>query len=156
MTVQSGHRVSSGGESVLFTIGYEGRDVPDLVGRLVEHGVDVLVDVRERAQSRKTGFSKTALSEELGDAGIDYLHVPALGSPRALRQWARETGDVDTFFVEYRRHLDGHLDSIRQVADLGRSKRICLLCFEEDHRMCHRSVVARSARASMRGRIQHL
>lgn len=153
MSVRTGTRDR---KTVLYTIGYEGREVADLVHRLVAHGVDVLVDVRERAQSRKRGFSKSALSDELGDAGIEYVHYPSLGSPRALRQWARETGDVETFFAEYRRHLDGELDAVREVASLGSSKKICLLCFEGDHRMCHRSVVARSARASMRGRIQHL
>ena len=45
----------------LFTIGYEGLDSERLVGVLRSAGVAVLADVRAVANSRKRGFSKTAL-----------------------------------------------------------------------------------------------
>lgn len=72
----------------LFTIGYEGRVVDSFVEDLGNAGVEVLVDVRELAQSRKRGFSKTALSALLDEAGIEYrlLQVTRLSarlSPKA-------------------------------------------------------------------------
>lgn len=39
----------------LYTVGYEGRSVDEFVSVLTSAGVEVLVDVRERALSRKKG-----------------------------------------------------------------------------------------------------
>lgn len=126
----------------LFTIGYEGRAPLDLVKALVAAKVEVLLDVRERAQSRKPGFSKSALAEALTRAGVVYEHVPELGSPRALRVAGRETGDFVTFMKGYRKHLDGQAEHLDRVAQLVTTRRVCLLCFERESTMCHRSEVA--------------
>ena len=48
-----------------FTIGYEGRAIDEYMNLLLENHVKVLCDVRKNPISRKRGFSKTALSEEL-------------------------------------------------------------------------------------------
>lgn len=126
----------------LLTIGYEGRSPADLVKALSAARVDVLLDVRERAQSRKPGFSKSALAEVLSRAGVGYEHVPELGSPRALRIAGRESGDFKTFMKGYRKHLDGQVEHLDRVAQLVAKRRVCLLCFEREHSMCHRSEVA--------------
>jgi uncharacterized protein (DUF488 family) len=55
----------------LFTIGYEGATQADVIARLKAAGVDLLVDVRAIAASRRAGFSKTILSESLKAEGID-------------------------------------------------------------------------------------
>lgn len=140
----------------LFTIGYEGRAAEGLLAMLKKHKVAVLVDVRELPLSRRRGFSKTSLAEILAASGIEYVHERTLGAPRTLRHWARRTGQLSKFLVRYRSHLHGHLDAVRALGDVASSKRVCLLCFESDAHRCHRSVVARSIRAAMRGRIQHL
>jgi len=62
----------------LFTVGYEGRSIDELVDALRAAGVERLVDVRELPLSRRKGFSKTALGDTLRDAGIEYIHVRAL------------------------------------------------------------------------------
>lgn len=48
----------------LYTIGYEGRSLPQFIGLLKERGVQRLLDVRERPLSRRKGFSGTASSEQ--------------------------------------------------------------------------------------------
>jgi uncharacterized protein (DUF488 family) len=67
----------------LFTIGHEGRSLDELVDELARAGVNRLVDVRQLPLSRRRGFSKTALGETLHIAGIEYVHVKALGNPKA-------------------------------------------------------------------------
>ena len=74
---------------VLATIGYERATLDDVIGRLKRAGVEIVLDVRAVAASRRAGFSKTLLSGSLKAAGIDYLHLRALGTPKPGRQAAR-------------------------------------------------------------------
>lgn len=74
----------------LFTIGYEGEPQAAVIDRLKAAGVEVLVDVRAVAASRRAGFSKTVLGNSLGEAGIDYVHLRPLGTPKAGREAAKK------------------------------------------------------------------
>lgn len=73
-------------EMVLVTVGYEGRTAGELVVTLAEAGVDVLVDVRLTPLSRKPGLSKRQLADALAAAGVEYVHLPALGNPKDNRE----------------------------------------------------------------------
>ena len=55
-------------------IGYEGLPLHSLVEQLQADGVEVVVDVRLNAISRKVGYSKRALAAALEAAGIRYVH----------------------------------------------------------------------------------
>jgi uncharacterized protein (DUF488 family) len=127
----------------LFTIGYEGATQADVISRLKAAGVETLVDVRAVAASRRAGFSKTILGNSLNAEGVDYLHLRALGTPKAGRDAARK-GRV----AEMRAIFDDHLAepaSQLQLAELRAvacEKRVALLCFEADHAGCHRAVLA--------------
>lgn len=127
---------------MLYTIGYEGLDVFSVVDALKAHGVRVLIDVRELPLSRKRGFSKTALSEALADAGVQYVHLKELGAPRPVRHALRADGDWNEYCRGYYGHLDLQDEALRLVAELARAQNTCLLCFEADYRECHRSLIA--------------
>ena len=90
---------------VAYTIGYEGWGLDDFVAHLREQRVEVLIDIREKPASRKPGFSKTPLREALEEAGIEYVHVKALGSPSTIRYEYKNGGDKETFFKAYRVYL---------------------------------------------------
>jgi uncharacterized protein (DUF488 family) len=125
----------------LFTVGYEGRSLDELVQELLDAGVQRLVDVRELPLSRRRGFSKTTLSDALRDAGIDYVHVRALGNPKHNREryWA---GDVEGGAAVYRRHLNnGSRSALLELSDSLGDDPACLLCVERDHTECHRDVI---------------
>lgn len=127
----------------LFTIGYEGATQAQVIDRLKAAGVELLVDVRAVAASRRAGFSKTILGESLKAAGVDYLHLRGLGTPKAGRDAARK-GHV----TEMRAIYVDHLAEPQAVAEYARlktlagEKRVALLCFEADHAGCHRAVLA--------------
>lgn len=127
----------------LFTIGYQGATQGEVIDRLKTTGVELLVDVRAVAASRRAGFSKTILSESLKAAGIDYLHLRGLGTPKAGRDAARK-GHV----AEMRAIYADHLAEPQAVAEYARLKTlaverpVALLCFEADHAGCHRAVLA--------------
>ena len=65
----------------LFTVGYQGRTLPQFVKLLREQDITLLVDVRERPVSRKRGFSALPLSEALRKVGIGYESDRQLGNP---------------------------------------------------------------------------
>src|SRR5215211_8214786 len=69
----------------LWTIGYERLLPPELVAELEAAGVERVIDVRYRPQSRRPGMSKTRLGELLATRGIAYEHRKALGTPPDLR-----------------------------------------------------------------------
>ncbi|MEP6473263.1 MAG: DUF488 domain-containing protein [Gemmatimonadota bacterium] len=73
----------------LATIGYERTTPASLITTLHETGVELLVDVRAVASSRRPGFAKTALTANLRSGGIDYLHLRGLGTPADGRAAAR-------------------------------------------------------------------
>lgn len=127
----------------LFTIGYEGSIVDNVVAALREAGVTHLVDVRAVPQSRKPGFSKRLLGGTLAAAGIRYTHLRGLGTPKAGRDAARH-GDI----AGLHRIYAAHMQTLEAASDLERAAAIvaeggaCLLCFERDPACCHRSIVA--------------
>ncbi len=126
----------------LFSIGYEGEPQTAVIARLQAAGVRVLVDVRAVAASRRAGFSKTILGQSLNAAGIDYLHLRALGTPKAGRDAARK-GRID----EMRAIFDGHMQepaseaAYQSLKTLAAETPVALLCFEADHTGCHRAVL---------------
>jgi hypothetical protein len=125
----------------LFTIGYEGRSLDELLDKLVDAGVKRLVDVCELPLSRRRGFSKTALSETLRHGGIDYIHIRALGNPKPNREryWA---GDIEGGAAVYRRHLNnGPRPALVELSESLGEGPTCLLRFERDHAACHRDVI---------------
>jgi len=128
----------------LFTIGYEQAVPAAVLGELSHAAVTVLVDVRAVAASRKPGFSKRQLAAALDEIGIRYLHLQKLGTPAEGRQAAR-VGDVKTLWRIYNQHLKtpDAKEAMDELLALVRSRqRICLLCFERDPAMCHRSRIA--------------
>ncbi len=126
----------------ILTIGYEGRTLQKLTWLLKGNDVDVVLDVREIAWSRKPGFSRGQLRAALEREGIAYRHDPRLGSPSGVRHAYRSSGDWDSFAQAYREHLASVQDIVGEyVAELG-AGRVCLLCFEGQAELCHRSIVA--------------
>lgn len=126
----------------LFTIGYEGLKVEDFLEILIEHEVEVLVDVRAFAFSRKAGFSKKALEEHCGKAGLDYQHWVELGCPADIRDAYKESGDWADYTKRFKRHLPSKDEILKDLANLAEEKVCALMCFEADPRLCHRYFVA--------------
>jgi uncharacterized protein (DUF488 family) len=131
-------------EKKLWTIGYERVGVPDFVAALKAAKIKTLVDVREVANSRRAGFSKKALAASLSEAGIAYIHMKPLGTPKAGREAARK-GDTKTMTKIFEAKLaepESQL-ALAETADLATSGRVCIMCLEHDWRECHRNIVAK-------------
>jgi uncharacterized protein (DUF488 family) len=126
----------------IFTIGYEGTTVGEFIAALHKAGVRRVIDVRALPLSRRPGFSKTALRNALAEAGIDYVHLKALGTPAEGRAAARAHRDSDL-----RRIYAGQLELPEAIAqsalmlELTREEPSALLCMERDPAHCHRSLL---------------
>ena len=127
----------------LYTIGYERLLPPELVNKLTVAGVERLIDVRYRPQSRRPGMSKTRLGELLGDHGIAYEHRKALGTPPDIR-WLYRSGRAEEARAAFSEHVERtaseELDALAR--ELGRAPVTALMCLEADPAGCHRRVLA--------------
>lgn len=127
----------------LATIGYEAATQDAVIDRLKAAGVELLVDVRAVAASRRAGFSKTVLAASLAEAGIGYVHLRQLGTPKPGREAARKgrIAEMTSIFEEHLAEPAAQLE-LAAAKELAAERKIALLCFEADHRGCHRKILA--------------
>jgi uncharacterized protein (DUF488 family) len=126
----------------IFTIGYEGATVAEVLAALERAGVRRVIDVRGLPLSRRPGFSKTPLSGALAEAGIGYVHLKALGTPAEGRAAARAGRQADL-----ERIYSGQLELAEAIAQsaqmlaLAEEAPSALLCFEREPAECHRTLL---------------
>ena len=126
----------------IFTIGYEGATMDEFIAALRRAGVERVIDVRALPLSRRPGFSKTPLRGALEEAGIEYVHLKALGTPAEGRNAAQAGRHADMARV-YAGQLE-LLEAIAQSAemlDFAEEKPSALLCFEREPAHCHRNLL---------------
>ena len=126
----------------IFTIGYEATTMVDFLGALTKAGVKRVIDVRALPLSRRPGFSKTSLAASLAGAGIGYVHLKALGTPKRGRDAAKK-GDVATLEAVYAEQLElpeAQMQAAQMLA-LAAEMPSALLCFERDPHHCHRTLL---------------
>lgn len=128
-----------------FTVGYEFVTQAELIAGLQAHGVRQLIDTRDVANSRRAGFSKKLLAASLDEAGIAYLHLRALGTPKAGRE-ANRAGRMQEFWAIYERafHEPEAQLALLEAEELCRTAATALLCFCGDASHCHRDRIARA------------
>ena len=133
------------GPARIYTIGYEGATQPELIAALRQAGVERVIDVRAVPLSRKPGFSKNVLAAGLKEAGIDYVHLKALGTPPAGREAARkgQMEEMRLIFAEQLETPEAGVAAAQMVA-LAEEKPSALLCFERDPAGCHRTPLRES------------
>ncbi|HLX18286.1 MAG TPA: DUF488 domain-containing protein [Bradyrhizobium sp.] len=142
----------------LFTIGYEQTSAKAVLDELERSGVKLLVDVRAVSSSRRPGFSKNQLAAGLDERGISYLHLRGLGTPKDGRVAAR-AGRFDALHKIYSKHLKTpqakeELDELSTL--VKKSGPVCILCYERDHRHCHRQWIAEIIEARDKVKVENL
>ncbi len=127
----------------VYTAGYERLSVDAFLNRLIQNGIQRIIDVRNNPVARRYGFHKSTLAQLGGRIGVQYVHVPELGIQPALRQNLISPDDYDALFDRYVAEtlVDEPL-AINRVVDLMAKKPSVLVCMEADPRFCHRSRLA--------------
>jgi uncharacterized protein (DUF488 family) len=136
----------------LYTIGYEQAKPSAVLDELKRAKIELLVDTRAVAASRRPGFSKRQLAASLDQAGIGYVHLQKLGTPAEGRAAAR-SGNTDTLWRIYDKHIRtpearAELDELIDLIKSG--ERVALLCYCRDPKTCHRSRIV----ANVKKRVQ--
>ena len=126
----------------IFTLGYEATTVPEVIAALGKAGVERVIDVRALPLSRRPGFSKTPLSAALAEAGIDYVHLKALGTPAEGRSAARagRHADLERIYAG-QLELPEAMAQSAQMLELAKEKPSALLCMEREPAHCHRTLL---------------
>jgi uncharacterized protein (DUF488 family) len=143
--------------ATLWSIGYEKTTWPRVRDTLLAAGVARVIDVRDLPLSRRPGFSKRQLAAGLEEAGMNYTHLRALGTPpegreaNRRRDWRRFWQIVDQRLATAEAALD-----LARAAGLATAEPCCLLCYEADPAICHRCRVADRLAASHGLTVQHL
>jgi uncharacterized protein (DUF488 family) len=141
----------------LLTIGYERCTIDAVLTTLKQAGVALLIDVRAVAASRKPGFSKRQLAAGLDQTGIGYIHMRSLGTPKPGRDAVR-SGHPERMVPIFNTHMEtpeAQL-ALAEAKAIALEGRCCLLCFERDHRHCHRHLVADMIVAETGQILEHL
>ncbi|MEO1330300.1 MAG: DUF488 domain-containing protein [Pseudomonadota bacterium] len=139
------------------TVGYERATQAELIERLRAAGVALLIDVRAVAASRRAGFAKTLLRESLAAAGIDYLHLRALGTPKPGREAARagRIAEMRSIFAAQLETPEA-LDAFARLEAEVTARPAALLCFCAEAERCHRRALTERLEASIGARIEDL
>lgn len=132
----------------IFTIGYEGATMDEFLSALSNAGVERVIDVRALPLSRRPGFSKTPLRNALAEAGIDYVHLRALGTPAEGRTAARagRKADLERIYAG-QLELPEAMVAAAEMKRLAAEKPSALLCFEREPACCHRTLLWQSVAA---------
>jgi ParB family chromosome partitioning protein len=134
------------------TVGYSGRDFDELVEKLQENDVDILVDVRASGESMyKPEFNVDVLENQFDNVeGIKYVHKPEFGVPQNIVEPYKEQAIGHQCFEDWYLWNITQEDKFDEFAELLKeSGKPALMCIEkypkpegeQDH-FCHRHHLA--------------
>ena len=129
----------------VFTLGHSTRTMEHFLVLLVEHGVDVLADVRRFPGSRRhPHFRRENLSAALREVGIAYRHLPGLGGRRKPRSDSLHTHWRNAGFRAYADYMDtADFDvAFAGLLELASQRRTAVMCAEAVPWRCHRQLLA--------------
>src|SRR5665213_3557281 len=132
----------------IFTIGHSTRPIAEFLALLQQVSVDLLVDVRSIPRSRTNPqFNADALPEALGEAGIRYRHLAALGGLRHRTKGAIASPNTLWRVTAFRNYADyAATDAFRtgleELRALSRDNCCAIMCAEAVWWRCHRRIIA--------------
>jgi uncharacterized protein (DUF488 family) len=126
----------------IFSIGFDGAGLVVFLAAVKNAGVERLIDVRALPLSRRPGFSKSPLRSTLEEAGIEYVHLKALGTPAEGRSAARagRHADLKRIYAGQLELPEAIVQGARMI-ELAQEKPSALLCFEREPAHCHRTLL---------------
>ncbi|MEP6933171.1 MAG: DUF488 domain-containing protein [Nitrospirota bacterium] len=129
----------------IWTVGHSTRPISEFIDVLRAHEIQLLVDVRTIPRSRHNPqFNADRLSESLKEAGLDSLHMPALGGLRKARKDSTNNGWRNASFRGYADYMQTteFFDALEELMMQGRQGPCAMMCAEAVPWRCHRSLIA--------------
>lgn len=131
--------------TTLWTVGHSTRPINDFIALLQSHGIRQLVDVRTIPRSRHNPqFNQDQLPASLLAAGLEYLHMPALGGLRHARPDSINTAWRNTSFRGYADYMQTpeFAAGLNELMRLATNQPTAIMCAEAVPWRCHRSLIA--------------
>ena len=129
----------------VYTIGHSTRTLEAFITVLQSFGITQLVDVRHFPGSRKfPHFNKEALQQHLPEAGIQYLHIEALGGRRKANPDSANTAWRHPAFKGYADYMEtpAFKEGVKQLEQLALQGPTAYMCSEAVWWRCHRSMIS--------------
>ena len=142
----------------IYTIGYTKKSLRDFAGRLHNHKIGRIIDIRLNNTSQLAGYAKKDdLSFILELLGIGYEHYPILApTEELLKAYTKK----QIGWPEYERVFKQLLEERKDVLPVFSNdidERVCFLCTEDRPEHCHRRLVAEYYREKSGGsEIKHI
>ncbi len=127
------------------SVGHGARPLEDFLTVLADARVGTLADVRSQPGSRRhPQFGAKALQAVLGEVGIAYVHVPALGGCREPRADSPHSALRVAAFRGYADHMstEEFARGYDRLTSLARESRTAFMCAETLWSQCHRRLIA--------------
>jgi uncharacterized protein (DUF488 family) len=129
----------------IFTIGHSTHEAGAFVDLLRAAKVELLVDVRRFPRSRRfPWFDGETLGRTLVAAGIEYVHMEALGGRRAPAPDSPNGGWRVGQFRGYADHMDSAEfgAAVEALERHARERRTAVMCAEAQWWRCHRRLLS--------------
>lgn len=108
---------------IIYSIGHSNKPASVMIDKLVEEGVQTLIDCRKNPRSRMwPQFNAGQLEHHLNNSGIEYEQK---GDHFGYSGWGGAQDRIT------------HIDEVMERAENG--EKIALMCAEADYKKCHRT-----------------
>ncbi len=137
--------------ATLWTVGHSTHPIEGFLELLRAHGITRIADVRRFPGSRAhPHFNPEALAATLGERGIAYTPMLALGGRRKTRPDSPHVAWRNDAFRGYADYMDTpeFQAAAEQLATLARAERVAVMCAEAVWWRCHRSMISDYFKAS--------
>lgn len=128
----------------IFTIGHSTRSIEDFLQLLQIHAAEHVVDIRAFPGSRSNPqFGQDQLRSSLGDAGIQYTHLAALGGRRRVPSTDASSAWRNSSFRAYADYMQTpeFAAGLEELIELSSAHQVVIMCAEAVPWRCHRSLV---------------
>ena len=137
----------------LYTIGHSTRPFAEFVDILRSSAVGRVVDIRRIPRSRAhPQFDIDVLPETLDGAGLDYIHLAALGGLRGKSRGVVAGANAGWARRSFRNYADyaqtpPFQEALRDLLEMASRQTCAIMCAEAVWWRCHRRIVADHALA---------
>lgn len=118
----------------IFTIGYQGKSLDDMIEILQHNKIDLLIDIRKSGKSsNKPEFNSEILKREFNKIKINYIHKPELGVIYEIRApYIEGYISDDSFKGWYQWHLkEVGFNAEKFIKFCKDNGNCCIMCMEE-------------------------
>ena len=140
----------------IYTIGHSNHTQENFLDLLTKAKIEVLVDVRSNPNSRWAPFAnRDILKDTLKAVKLRYLYLGDMlgGQPSDSENYDEQSGKVDYQRIKQKEYFKS---GIKRVLSGATKYRLCIMCAEENPKICHRNLLVASSLREEGAKILHI